>query len=234
MNITPPNLRNIVGLCFLLLLSPLAGMAEQSNIVKAPNPGFYFPKTDFTTVKPSPSLAFLPIRGFQQTTEYTCGPAIIVSLLKYYGMEGNELTMAKEMGTRPGSGTHPLAMVNWLKGHGFDVEWGEETLGDGSGMKMIRKNLEAGIPIIVEWIDWGGHYGLTVGHDNRGTPSVDDDVLLLADPYDRYDEVADGITVFNAERFYYMWFDAHCFDRPMTRVWIKAVPKGNVRKDSGK
>jgi len=221
MSIKPQGM-HVFGLLLLLVFSTMSAMAEQSGIPKIADAGTYFPKTDFRTVQPTKSLVILPISCFQQTTEYTCGPAVLVTLTRYYGMSVDEMGIAKEVATRPGSGTHPLAMVKWLRGHGFDVEWGEETAGDGSGMRMIRKNLEAGIPTIVEWIDWGGHYALAVGHDDRGTPSVDDDVIILADPYDRYDEVADGVTHYNAERFYYMWFDARCFDRPMSRVWIKA------------
>lgn len=209
----------------LLLLLPFAALAAPPGSASAPISERYFPAKDFSGLRPSKTLALLPIRGFQQTTDYTCGPAAILTLLEFYGIPADEQALAQEMRTRPGSGTHPLSMVSCLRKHGLEVEWGEETLGDGSGMKMIRKNLESGIPTIVEWIDWGGHYALVIGHDNRGTETVDDDVIILADPYDRHDDVEDGVTVFNAERFYYMWFDRNCFDRPYNRLWIKAVPK---------
>ena len=175
----------------------------------------------------------LGIRGHQQSNDYTCGPSAILSLLKYYNMEGSELEMAKEMKTIPGSGTHPVIMTEWLNNHGFKAEWRENANGDGSRLEMLRGYLAKGIPILVEWIDWGGHWVVVAGYDTKGTESTSDDVIILADPYDRIDRVNDGLTTFNAERFDSMWFDANCFDRKMWGVHIIAQPqKINQRKSS--
>ena len=174
------------------------------------------------------TLTLLDISGIQQTTDYTCGPAALVSLMRYYGMNGSETDIASQVRAVPCSGTTPMAMTDWLNSHGFEANWGEAC--GSEGLKLLRANLEKGCPTLVEWIDWGGHWVICVGYDNRGTPETDDDDVLFADPYDRTDGIRDGITRFNAERFDSMWFDAHCFPRPMARVFIEAFPKGLVKK----
>ncbi|MFH1728660.1 MAG: hypothetical protein ABIA04_09610 [Pseudomonadota bacterium] len=47
-----------------------------------------------------------------------------------------------------------------------------------------------------------------MGYDDVGTKEIDDDILIFADPYDRIDGNQDGITYFNADRFYWMWYNA--------------------------
>jgi hypothetical protein len=172
------------------------------------------------TAVPSSARTLLPLRAVQQTTAYTCGPAVLVTLLRNYGRDGDELQIARETGCTPSKGTSPDQMAKWLREHGFEVEWGE----NGS-LAALREQLENGRPTIVEWVDWGGHWVLVVGYDTRGTESPRDDLILLADPADHYDGERDGLTSFNALRFEHMWFDAFLFERPMHKVYITAVPK---------
>jgi hypothetical protein len=162
----------------------------------------------------------LSLHAFQQTTDYTCGPACLVTLLRYYGHDGNEMQIAKEAHANADTGTSPQEMAAWLEKHGFKVTWGE----NGS-LDLIRANLARGVPTIVEWIDWGGHWVIAVGYDTRGTPTLDDDILTFADPSDCTDGTVDGLTTFNAERFDSMWFDAFNFGRPMKKIYITAEPR---------
>jgi hypothetical protein len=161
----------------------------------------------------------LPLRAFQQTTDYTCGPACVVTLLRYYGRNGDEMQIAKEMGTNADTGTTPQAMALWLQKHGFRVTWGE----NGS-LDMLRRNLSRSVPTLVEWIDWGGHWDVVVGYDTRGTATLDDDLIYFADPSDCTDGKVDGLSSFNAERFDSMWFDAFLFGHPMHKLYIVAEP----------
>ena len=58
----------------------------------------------------------------------------------------------------------------WPRGlnqHNFKVTWGE----NGS-LDMLRGNLARGVPTLVEWIDWGGHWVIVVGYDTRQTPRL--------------------------------------------------------------
>lgn len=168
----------------------------------------------------SGSLIMLPLRAYQQTTSYTCGPATLITLLRYYHRDGDEMKIAEEAHCSKDKGTNPQNMVAWLESHGFDVKWGEH-----GSVDMLRKNLAEGLPTIVEWIDWGGHWVIVVGYDTRGTENPRDDVIYFADPADGIDGTRDGLTSYNARKFDSMWFDAFLFDRPMFKVYITAVPK---------
>jgi hypothetical protein len=169
-----------------------------------------------------PNRILLPLKAIQQTKSYTCGPATLISLLRFYDRDGDELQIAKEAKCSPDKGTSPANMVAWLKNHDFDVSWGE----NGS-LKLLRENLGRGIPTLVEWIDWGGHWVIVVGYDTRGTDTERDDVIYFADPADGLDDIRDGLTSFHAKRFESMWFDAFLFERPMHKVQITAVPRKN-------
>lgn len=164
---------------------------------------------------------FLPISAFQQTTSYTCGPACLLTLLRFHKKDGDEIRIAHEAKCSSSKGTSPESMVSWLKAHDFGV-----TSGENGSLELLRDNLAHGIPTLVEWIDWGGHWVLVIGYDTRGTKNLRDDLITFADPADGYDGVQDGRTTFNALRFQAMWFDAFLFDRPMHRVFITAVPRG--------
>lgn len=165
-------------------------------------------------------LTLLDVASYQQTTEYTCGPAAVISLLKYYHRNGDEMTIASEMGTSTTTGTTPQQMTDWLNAHGFNANWNQM-----GTFELLRENLGQNKPTLVEWSDWGGHWVLVIGYDTRNTTRMDDDVIIFADPYDRHDDNPDGISWFNASRFYYMWYDALLFGSVMTRVFIDADPR---------
>ena len=172
------------------------------------------------TLAPDANRTQLPLKAFQQTTSYTCGPATLVTLQRFYKRDGDEMKIANEAKCTPAKGTSPANMVAWLENHDFEVTWGE----NGS-LKLLRDNLSRGIPTLVEWIDWGGHWVIVVGYDTRGTDTERDDVIYFADPADSLDGDRDGLTSFHAKRFESMWFDAFLFDRPMHKIQITAVPR---------
>ncbi|MDE4947020.1 peptidase C39 family protein, partial [Francisella tularensis subsp. holarctica] len=58
------------------------------------------------------NIKILDIKGYQQTTYYTCGPSAVMSLLNYYGVlkysqmnHQTELEIAKQMCTNDDYGT---------------------------------------------------------------------------------------------------------------------------------
>lgn len=172
------------------------------------------------------SVKFLDIKAYQQTQEYTCGPAIVMSLLKYYGKlsdkQMNKLTemrIAKEMGTTESEGTSAIQIVQWLNAHGFDAK----TQSDGS-VEMLRNNLAKGIPVLVDWIDWGGHWVAVAGYDFGGTAhNMNNDIIFFADPAANCNraKTLDGITLINPERFSSMWFSS----KLERNIYIIATPK---------
>ena len=62
--------------------------------------------------------------SYQQTTEYTCGPAAALTLLYWHGNKDyDELSLAKEMKTRPYPyGTNVKDMVRFFEKIGWTVE----------------------------------------------------------------------------------------------------------------
>ena len=70
-------------------------------------------------------------------------------------------------------------------------------------MSFIRERIAAGIPILVGWNDWGGHWQVVIGYDTMGTEYEGDDVIIVADPFDTTDHNQDGYGVYGAERFIY-------------------------------
>jgi hypothetical protein len=166
----------------------------------------------------SPSLTILDVHSHQQQTDYTCGPAAALSLLNYYNINSAEQKLSEWMRTDSLVGTTPEGLVDGLVKAGLPAKWGL----NGS-LSHLRENLSNGIPTLVEWTDWGGHWALVVGYDDRATSEISDDVIIFADPYDYHDDIQDGFTIFNAERFDYMWYDELLFDSLMLRVYVEPL-----------
>lgn len=196
----------------------------------------WFPRIDPAVLATSQNVDFIPnLKGYQQTTDYTCGPAALLSLAKFYGLPGieedatTEMQIAQESGTRDFNsslpGTKPQEMVAWLENNGFNAQLEFEDKGDGTALERLRSNIGRGIPTLIEWIDLNGHWAIAVGYDYRNASDPWDDVLILADPYDRYDDYQDGYSFVNANRFYWMWFDALYFGNITWRTMITATPK---------
>lgn len=92
-------------------------------------------------------------------------------------------------------------------------KWVEDAK-DSYFVKWLNGHLKSGRPIMVEWADWGGHWQAIIGYDNNGTPSIGDDTLIFADPYDTSDHKQDGYYVYPLERWFYMWNDRRVAPKP--------------------
>ena len=215
-------------IALVILLAGNAAFAAQSpSSVSAAN---------YYEMKPSPWYVSLGVKGYQQTTDFTCAPAAVMSLLHWYKLlpqkdlnAQTEMRIAQEMGTRdlksPQPGTTTTEIVNWLEHNGFAVVSGQ----DGS-LELLRSYLNKGIPVLVEWIDWGGHWVVATGyHAAYESPSKGPDTIFFADPASHWSNPnnPDGISSFNAWRFRDMWFDVQYLNPgQITRnVYIVAVPK---------
>ncbi|PKG31858.1 MAG: hypothetical protein CW742_11175 [Methanoregula sp.] len=163
----------------------------------------------------------------QQVTKYSCGAVAAMTVRSYYGRPVNntdteEVMLARDMNpdVSEKTGINPVQMTSWFNRNGWKATWHT-----GGTRDTLLANLKAGIPTIVEWIDWGGHWVVVVGYDTRGTETVWDDVIIFADSVDCHDDRLDGITYANYGEFDAMWFDAHYFPQGMQdRVYVVAVP----------
>jgi hypothetical protein len=129
------------------------------------------------------------------------------------------------MGTSTKVGTNPQQMSDWLKNHGFEVKSGEN-----GTLDMLYVNLKKGVPTLVEWIDWGGHWVVVTGYNKEDKAyKGDKDSLFLTDPAVHYDNVKymNGISIFNPNQFDSVWFDAKLFKpgQITNKIYIVTVPK---------
>lgn len=198
-------------------------------------PPQYYTGIDFDTLQSDSNLTVLPLRSVrQQVTNYSCGAVAAMTILSYYGLpvnntDADEVRVAHEIypGVSEITGLNPEQVAAWLSRQGLNATWGM-----GGSRAMLRENLKNGVPTMVEWMDWGGHWVLVTGYDTRGTETVWDDVIIFADSVDSHDDRVDGITYFNYGEFDAMWFDAHYFPENMKdRAWVAVVP-ANVTRPS--
>ena len=81
------------------------------------------------------------------------------------------------------------------------------TLKDWPG--LIPYLLDNGIPVMVGWDEWGGHWQVVIGYDDMGTPDrTQDDVIILADSYDTTDHNQDGYVIDGFERLVYGYYSS--------------------------
>ena len=79
---------------------------------------------------------------------------------------------------------------------------------------------------MVDWMDWGGHWQVIIGLDTIGTDDPNDDVLIMADPYDTTDHYQDGYYTVPLGRFFYMWREGSGGDThdPYVQPFVVAAP----------
>ena len=169
------------------------------------------------------NLTLIRAPSYQQTSEISCGAAAALINLRYFGSDGDEMAMAEEMGAVPIYGINVVQMTKWFTDRGWAVN--SSTTGSDGDLDLIQRNLKAGIPTLVAWADWGGHWMVVAGYDTMGTDTVVDDVIIFADPYDVTDHNQDGYYVFPTARFYSLWFVPHWYpDKDAVRPWLTATP----------
>lgn len=168
---------------------------------------------------------------YQQSREYTCGPAAALTVLYWYGNTNyDEMSLTKAMKTQGYPiGTGLKNMANFFKDIGWNVKSGlnADKFSQYDDFKaFLLEPLSHGQPVLVENVEWGGHWRVIIGYDNMGTESSLDDTLIFVDPYDTCDHCQDGYTVGNAEKFFSMWFDHSMLPKKERyQPWIIAYPK---------
>ena len=213
----------------------------------------YFSQLDVYNLKSTDTLTILSeFETYQQTTEVTCGPASALMVLNHFGendydeleisemmkchkdLNGNnteEPGVANEQGE---IGTSTDRMVSFFEEIGWEVDSSlvkaqEDgyTFYDYNDFKdFVLENLNNNTPIMVEWIDWAGHWSNIIGYDTMGTESPADDVLILADPYDTSDHSQDGYKIYPGPRFFYMWLDNGMLPEDQSiQQWLVAKPR---------
>ena len=209
-----------------VVLEGAAGVDRQFDVRDSP----YYPPLDFYNMKSGGGLTILEnFKTYQQTTEVTCGPACLVMLLEYYGMyEGQydrEWYELRENKERPESMLKDLIMMleslgEWDIYSTYDLDGSAEVPND-----LIINSLREGKPVIIGDGEWGlGHWAVVIGYDDMGDDIEENDVLIIADPYDTTDHNQDGYIVRSFQRLYYNWTNP--FDPDFSRnLFLIASPK---------
>lgn len=192
----------------------------------------YYPRINYYEMTSTDSRVILThYPTYQQTTDYSCGPAIVLTVLNYFGETNfDELKLMKIMESKPSIGTSLSNMVRFFKDLGWNVQSSLETpqfKDENEFQKFIMKTLSDGKPIMVENVDWGGHWRVIIGYDSIGTEdNFEDDVLILVDPYDVSDHCQDGYVIDSFSKFFSSWFDHNMLPKEESeQPWLVVSPK---------
>jgi len=201
---------------------------ENTDVLNSP----YFMKVDVYNLKNTTTRVVLPkFSTRQQKTMYSCGPVCAMMVADYYlgSCPNDEISVCKIMGANSMIGIDIGGMKKYFDKLGWEVvdSRTKPAPKEIDGFKnWVKAYLDAGMPIIVENIELGGHWRVIIGYDSMGTDITADDVLFMADPYDSFDHRRDGYNVVSMEKFFYMWFDAKLFSQQdRERPYIVAKPK---------
>lgn len=173
----------------------------------------YFPKNDFYNMKSNKTLTILTnFKTLQQSSEWSCGPASALMVMEYLNTRNDaseeDVAALRPQGLKPGA-TSLNEMITIFENHGeYTIESAHdfssiEELDEYFTLDKIQEYLKEGLPVLIGYNDWGGHWQVIIGYDTMGTETYQDDVIIVADPYDTTDHNQDGYGIYPAERFIY-------------------------------
>ena len=172
----------------------------------------YFKALDIFNMKSSGSLILLErFKTYQQTSSYSCGCASLIMAIYYLdGTIIGEQDCSKRANTNEDTGTLPANLEKAISEYGYDYESKRKgfekdkvpSYVDEEFAEYLKNSLKNNEPIILLSNDWGGHYTVVIGYDDMGTEYIEDDVVIIADPFDSSDHIDDGYTIWNFERLY--------------------------------
>ena len=175
----------------------------------------YFAHPDFYNLESTDTLTMLThFQTIQQTSEWSCGVASALMVLNWYDRleDWNEESLAAlrhslegtELADYPGTTlVQALDILDGAGGFTYTSTLDCEDVYSEFTLDTIQSTLAEGVPIMIAWNDWGGHWQVIIGYDTMGTETEQDDVFLVADPYDTTDHNQDGYGVYAAERLMY-------------------------------
>jgi len=142
----------------------------------------HMPKSILETWADKVNGSGVPVPIVRQETNYTCGPAVMVAVLRYFGVPAIEHQLATEAGTTE-DGTSFEAIVEVLRSHGMDV-----TARDDLSIGEIRRLLSVGQAVIIALQAWddprpiGGYSGEWNSGHYVVPVAVNNDSILFEDP----------------------------------------------------
>ena len=196
----------------------------------------YYVANDFYNMKSDGTLHILDrFETYQQTTEYTCGAACALMVLNWFGKKKyHELAVSQLIESHPCKGSTVENIADFFDLIGWDVDSHSDTDKRFETIEEVErffvKTIDNGTPIMVDWVDWAGHWQVLIGIDTCSSETPYDDVLIFADPYDVTDHKQDGYYTFPLGRFFGMWREGACAEKsePYVQPFVVAKPKASV------
>ena len=193
----------------------------------------YYVANDYFQMKADNTLHILTqFQTYQQTTEYTCGAASALMVLNWFGQKQyHEKAIAGLLETHATKGSSVENIADLFDLLGWNVDYHASTdrrfQTVEAAEQAIIDYIDRGIPIMIDWVDWAGHWQVLIGIDTCGTDTPYDDVLIFADPYDVTDHKQDGYYTYPLGRFFGMWREGPCAGKcePYQQPFVAAWPK---------
>ena len=206
--------------------SAFAGMTDHPN-------SRYYVFNDYYNMESDETLHILThFQTYQQTTEYTCGAACSLMVLNWFGKTPfHEMVIGELIESIPEKGSAVENIADFFDLIGWNVDFHADTELRFQEPKDLERyvidRIDRQIPIMVDWVDWAGHWQVIIGIDTCGQESPYDDVLIFADPYDVTNHFQDGYYTFPLARFFYMWREGPCAQKtaPYLQPYVTAWPK---------
>ena len=205
--------------------SSFGGVADHSK-------SRYYVANDFYNMKSDGTLHILEhFKTYQQTKEYTCGAASALMVLNWYGKKKyDEIAVSQlvESHTSRGSSVENIAdffdLIGWSVDFHADTKARFETIEEVES--FFINSIDSGNPVLIDWVDWAGHWQVLIGIDICSSETPYDDVLIFADPYDVTDHKQDGYYTFPLGRFMGMWREGACAEKaePYVQPFVIARP----------
>ncbi len=208
--------------------SAFGGIADQSR-------SRYYVANDFFNMQSDASLHILSrFETYQQTTEYTCGAPCALMVLNWFGQKKyDEMAVSQLVETHQTKGSSVENIADLFDLIGWDVQFHADTRAKFETIEEMEaffvESIDSKTPIMVDWVDWAGHWQVLIGIDTCSSGTPYDDVLIFADPYDVTDHRQDGYYTFPLGRFFGMWREGACAEKekPYVQPFVLARPKEN-------
>ena len=197
------------------------------------NKSRYYVSNDFYNMKSDTTLHILEhFKTYQQTKEYTCGAASALMVLNWYGKnQYDELAVSQLVDSHTSKGSTVENIADFFDLIGWDVEFHADTKAKFKTIEEAESffinAIDSGTPVMVDWVDWSGHWQVLIGIDTCSSETPYDDVLIFADSYDITDHKQDGYYTFPLGRFLGMWREGACAEKsePYIQPYVIAKPK---------
>jgi hypothetical protein len=207
------------------------GASSFAGKINHTNSRYYVPN-DYYNMESDETLHILThFETYQQTKEYTCGAACTLMVLNWFGAKRyheNLIGQLVESHPTKGSTVENIAdffdLIGWVSECHASTKRKFDTIEEFEA--FLIDHIDRGIPILVDWVDWAGHWQVIIGVDTCGTETPYDDVLIIADPYDVTDHFQDGYYIFPLGRFFGMWREGPCAEKqePYQQPFVVAYP----------